>query len=197
MKILMSVLFILVFAGCQQNTDDQPKTVQKQTESIDYLSLGQQHAQQAQSILGSNLKQAMEEKGPLGALSFCHEEAIPLTHSVVVGDLLDMQRVSDKNRNPDNVPNAAELSYINQAKQQLSSGQVPEGMVSEVDNQMVAYYPIVTQPGCLKCHGSPEKDIAPETMNALSELYPNDKAIGFDVNELRGIWVVTMAKQSN
>lgn len=207
MKILAPVFFMFILAGCQPNSAEQENrqqpqaenknTQQAEVENIDYLTLGQQHAQKAQSVLGGNLKQAMQEQGPIGALNFCHEQAIPLTDSVVAGDLVDLKRVSDKNRNPDNVANAAQLAYIDQAKQQLANGQMPEGKVGELNNQMVAYYPIVTQAGCLKCHGLPETDIAPETMAALNQLYPEDKATGFDVDQLRGIWVVTMAKQGN
>lgn len=206
MKTIVSVLFMFVLVACQPNASEQENVQQpqiknekaqsSQADSIDYLLLGQQHAQKAQNILGSNLKKTMQEQGPIGALNFCHEQAIPLTDSTVAGNLLDLKRVSDKNRNPNNTPNASQLAYISEAKQQLAAGQSPKGMVSEVGGEMVAYYPIVTQPGCLNCHGSPETDIAPDTLAVLNKLYPNDQATGFDVDQLRGIWVVTMAKQA-
>jgi nitrate reductase cytochrome c-type subunit len=197
MKNLVLLMITLLLVACQSQTVQPENELHAQANDVDYLQLGQQHAQQAQLKLGSNLKKAMQESGPVGALSFCHEQAIPLTDSVVAGDLLRLKRVSDKNRNPGNVPNADELAYIKQAKSQLASGETPDGMVHEVSNQMVAYYPIVTQPGCLQCHGSPESDIVPETLQAINKYYPKDKATGFDVNQLRGIWVVTMAKQNN
>ncbi len=195
MKKLALVATILFLVACQSQTKEQSTETDTQADTIDYLSLGQQHAQKAQQKLGGNLKKAMQKSGPVGALHFCHEQAIPLTQSVVAGDLLDIKRVSDKNRNPDNVPNANELNYINQAKAQLAAGEQASGEVLEEEDKMVAYYPIVTQPLCLQCHGSAQTDIAPETLQAIQKLYPNDKATGFDVNQLRGIWVVTMAKK--
>ncbi|GAA4819165.1 cytochrome c [Marinicella pacifica] len=194
MKQLMLIATILFLVACQPQTKQQSSETVTEAAEIDYLSLGQQHAQKAQQKLGGNLKKAMQASGPVGALHFCHEQAIPLTQSVVAGDLLDLKRVSDKNRNPDNVPNADELNYIKQAKARLAAGEKPSGEVREANGRMVGYYPIVSQPGCLQCHGSTKTDIAPETLQAIKERYPNDKATGFDVNQLRGIWVVTMSK---
>lgn len=42
---------------------------------------------------------------------------------------------------------------------------------------------------CLQCHGS-EKDIKPETLAKIKSLYPNDKAIGYQENEMRGLMVI-------
>ncbi len=197
MKQIIIIATILALMACQPQTTEKPTELVSETAAIDYLKLGQQFAQTAQKKLGGNLKKAMQESGPVGALHFCHEQAIPLTKSVVAGDLLDLRRVSDKNRNPDNVPNADQLAYIKQAKAQLAAGQTPTGKLSEVSEQVVAYYPIISQPGCLQCHGSPQTDIAPATLQAIQERYPDDKATGFDVNQLRGIWVVTMAQHSS
>ncbi len=194
MKQLMLIATILFLVACQPQTKEQSSETVTEAANIDYLSLGQQHAQKAQQKLGANLKKAMQESGPVGALHFCHEQAIPLTQSVVAGDLLDIKRVSDKNRNPDNVPNAQQLDYINEAKAQLATGKKPSGEIRETGGQMVGYYPIISQPVCLQCHGSPQIDIAPDTFKAIQKLYPNDKATGFDVNQLRGIWVVTMSQ---
>ena len=48
---------------------------------------------------------------------------------------------------------------------------------------------------CLQCHGKPDKDILPNTLTKIGSLYPEDKAIGYGVDELRGIWVVEMDKK--
>jgi hypothetical protein len=47
---------------------------------------------------------------------------------------------------------------------------------------------IPTAEVCLVCHG---ENIAPNIQAKLAELYPNDKAIGFNVGELRGAFSVT------
>ena len=48
------------------------------------------------------------------------------------------------------------------------------------------------QPLCLKCHGQPEREIAPSTMEVLRRLYPEDRATGFRLGELRGMWRVDL-----
>ena len=53
----------------------------------------------------------------------------------------------------------------------------------------VFYAPITTNSMCLQCHGS-EKDIKPATLAKIKSLYPNDKAIGYQENEMRGLMVI-------
>ena len=43
---------------------------------------------------------------------------------------------------------------------------------------------------CLKCHGEPGKDIAPEHAALIDELYTEDQAKGFRLGQLRGAWRV-------
>ena len=50
-------------------------------------------------------------------------------------------------------------------------------------------------PPCLQCHGTPNQDIAPETLAAIQKLYPDDKATGFKLGDLRGLWRVTFLNQ--
>jgi hypothetical protein len=49
---------------------------------------------------------------------------------------------------------------------------------------------------CLSCHGSVKQNISAETLKVINENYPDDKAIGYGLNELRGLFVVEMEKQS-
>jgi hypothetical protein len=44
----------------------------------------------------------------------------------------------------------------------------------------------------MQCHGSENDQITQETLAKINELYSNDKATGYNVGELRGIWVVEM-----
>ena len=41
------------------------------------------------------------------------------------------------------------------------------------------------QPLCLTCHGS---ELAPGVAEQISELYPEDHAIGFEAGDLRGVF---------
>jgi len=59
---------------------------------------------------------------------------------------------------------------------------------------VIGYYPIVTNKMCMQCHGNPEMDIDTKTFEIIKKRYPDDKAIGYTINELRGIWVIEMEK---
>lgn len=48
---------------------------------------------------------------------------------------------------------------------------------------------------CLQCHGKPAEQINPATLKKLSELYPADKAVGYDIDQVRGIWSIQFKKK--
>ena len=50
--------------------------------------------------------------------------------------------------------------------------------------------PIITQPLCLRCHGD---SIDEATRAAIAERYPDDEAVGFERDELRGLFWVELA----
>jgi hypothetical protein len=144
------------------------------------------------AVLGKNLLSAIKTKGTAEALSFCNERAVVLTDSMSLEHNTRVKRVSDKNRNAINAANEMELAYIKHAHDVLASGGNIEPHVQELEGKMIVYYPILTNAMCLQCHGKPEEDIKPSTLSKLHMLYPQDKGVGYEENELRGIWVVEM-----
>ena len=61
---------------------------------------------------------------------------------------------------------------------------------------MIGYYPIITNELCMQCHGQTGQQISPGTLAKITALYPNDKAVNYKVNQLRGIWVVEMKRDT-
>jgi hypothetical protein len=161
---------------------------------LSYEELGKKYAMRTKSVLGKNLLSAIKSRGTEHALSFCNTAAYPLTDSMARVLDVEIKRVSDKPRNPENAANKDQLAYIRNAKEQLKAGQDISPRMQEVNDKMVGYYPIMTNQMCLQCHGEPEKDIKTATLTKVNELYPDDKAINYGPNELRGIWVVQMEK---
>lgn len=164
------------------------------TKQKSFLEQGQQYAMATKAVLGKNLLGAINKKGSTGAVEFCNTRAIPLTDSMQQVQNVQIKRVSDQNRNPNNRANADEMAYIKAAKIALQNGETIKGKVAERNGQMIGYYPILTNDMCLQCHGDPANDIRPETLNKIQTLYPKDQATGYKTNELRGIWVVEMPK---
>lgn len=131
--------------------------------------------------------QAVQKDGTLGALCFCNEKAYPLTDSMAVVHNVNIKRVSDKPRNQDNQTNLEELEYIETFKLIIANQESPNPIVKDSDTKVQVYYPIITNAMCLQCHGQPNKSIEPSTLTKLTILYSKDKAIGYNINEVRGI----------
>lgn len=195
-KTILSTLILsfIILLSCNSPNKEQEKQADKLNDK-QLLEQGQSFAMQTQKVLGKNLMNAISTKGTEHALSFCSHEAYPLTDSMAVALNAQIKRVSDKNRNPDNVANQEELDYINKSKELLSKGEKIKPMLTEVDEKLIAYYPIMTNAMCLQCHGTPETEVMPNTIAKIDSLYPDDKAMDYKIDELRGIWVIEMDKQ--
>ena len=57
----------------------------------------------------------------------------------------------------------------------------------EIDGKKAMRYmkALPTQELCLSCHGK-ENKVSPEVQAKLKELYPDDKATGYDSGQIRG-----------
>ncbi|CAM1370796.1 Cytochrome c family protein [Tenacibaculum litoreum] len=153
--------------------------------------IGLEYAMKTKKTLGKNLMGAIQKKGTLHALQFCNEKAYKLTDSMATKFNASIKRVSDKPRNPNNTANTEELNIIEGYKRIVSNKEEIKPVTKQADNKTKFYYPIITNSMCLQCHGTPNSQIKPETLKELTLLYPTDKAQGYDVNQVRGIWSIT------
>jgi len=183
-------------ASCKGEGDTTGETTQPVAERTpeDYLEQGKQFALETKAVLGKNLVQAIQTQGAAGAVAFCSERAYPLTDSMAVALGASLKRVSDRNRNPQNAANAAELAYIQECRSLQEQGMPLKPRLTESGDRVTAYYPILAEAMCLQCHGTPESQVLPETLAAIRQKYPDDKATGFAEGDLRGIWVVEMQR---
>lgn len=169
--------------GKKLDVVEKPKTLDE---------IGLEYALTTKAVLGKNLMGAIQSKGTMHAMKFCKVQAIPLTDSMSTHYHAKIKRVSDKNRNPNNKANAEEHQYIEQFKADLVNKRESKPVVIENGNQVQFYYPIPTNTMCLQCHG---KQIKPEVSKQILKLYPNDLAVGYNENEVRGIWSITFEKK--
>lgn len=141
--------------------------------------------------LGGELKKHMSESGPIGALEFCSNNALALTRDVSISTGTDIKRVSLNNRNPVNRPTPEEKAVLEKWEQMATRfGRVPPFEVIRLSNGKKAYLkPIMIQnEACLKCHGN----VTPEVESAIKRLYPEDRATGYKMGDLRGMISVTL-----
>jgi nitrate reductase cytochrome c-type subunit len=153
--------------------------------------IGLRYALQTKQELGKNLMGTIQKKGTLEAVSFCNKKAYPITDSMAVVQNARIRRVSDKPRNPANQASQKELSIITHFKKVIASDEDYEPVTEIVDDKVNFYYPITTNSMCLQCHGTPTIDIEPAVLSSIKNLYPTDKAVGYNVNEVRGIWSIS------
>ena len=163
-------------------------------EDLSYGERGLKYALTTKAVLGKNLMGTIQKKGVLEALTFCNERAYPLTDSMSVVHNAVIRRVSDKPRNPKNKANSEELDYINTFKKVIANNEEASPIVKEMDHKVKVYYPITTNTMCLQCHGKPNETLNETTLTRIKSLYPMDKAIGYNINEVRGIWSITYDK---
>lgn len=152
--------------------------------------IGLDYALSTKATLGKNLLKAINEKGTVGALQFCNIKAMKLTDSMSVMHNAVIKRVSDKPRNPKNDANQDEIGYIEYFKKVVAAGGEIQPILKPKNGEVNFYYPITTNTMCLQCHGKPYEQVKKETLTMLKNLYPADKALDYDVNEVRGIWAI-------
>jgi cytochrome c551/c552 len=172
----------------------QNKQTSVNDQDLTYEERGLKYALGTKAVLGKNLMGTIQKEGTLAAVEFCNIKAYPLTDSMSVAYNANIKRVSDKPRNPENQANSVELEHINSFKKVIASNQEPQAILEETDTQVMFYYPITTNSICLQCHGKPNKELDMEAYKTIKALYPKDMAIGYDVNEVRGIWKVQFNK---
>jgi len=150
--------------------------------------------QELAGALQSELKGAIQSGGPVSAIAVCNTKALPITQKVSAEHGLNVGRVSLKNRNPANQPNAWQAAVLEGFERQKAAGKEVGGLVwSEsvaVDGGREFRFmkAIPTGDVCLLCHGT---QLAPGVSEVLAELYPADKATGFAMGDIRGAFVVT------
>jgi hypothetical protein len=123
--------------------------------------------------LSGALGEAIAKGGPASALSVCSEKAPQIA--------------------ADDAKTAVLATFAEaMAKQEAPKPQV----ITNADGTRSFLSPVVLgNPLCLQCNGTPNQDIAPVTLAEIQKLYPDDKATGFKIGDLRGLWRVTFLTQ--
>ena len=147
-------------------------------------------ARSTKGTLGKQLMTALAKGGPEFAVPFCNERAIPLTDSASRALNARIRRVSDRPRNPANRAEGRALQYLQAGHAALKSGETVAPTGFQVDDIYTAFVPILTNEMCLQCHGTSGIDMLYATQERIRDSYPEDQAIGYAANELRGMWVV-------
>jgi cytochrome c len=142
--------------------------------------------------LGGELKTQLQTSGAMGALHFCSQNALILTENVAKESKTSIKRLTTLPRNPVNKASFEEASLLSEWDKLVKSGQpLPTHKLVTTNNTVVYYKPIlINNEACLKCHGNVEGDLA----KAIKAAYPEDKATGYKMGDLRGMIAVTIER---
>ncbi len=192
----MSNLLLLILAGCSSSPEVVPEpepVVEEAPEpAVDVAAL--RKSRNAMKTLGKTLKgellAAMKEDGPVAALEMCSGRARELTDSVAKTAGVSAGRSSLRLRNPENVGPDWVQSWLSAQGERPFDGVDPQVSTATVEGVEVVRVvaPIQVEAPCLVCHG-PDESRPPELSAAIAERYPEDKATGYALGDLRGaIW---------
>jgi hypothetical protein len=175
MKKIIALASILcaVFAGAEEID------IQKQKAAAGELK----------KTLMTQLKAKISES-PAAAVDFCAKNALDITKQVSEKTGMNIKRVSLKNRNPKNTPDAMDKKVLAAFEEALKKDKKLPEFATVTDDGKVKYYePMVIGEMCVVCHG--KKDvISKQTQEKIKKLYPADLAKGYEIGELRGVIVV-------
>ena len=183
-KLLLCVCLVMpaliAHAGQTSNTDAEAN-----------LAAAKMSIQAFAASLQTELKTAMQAGGPVAGVAVCNTKAMEITGQAANAGM-ELSRVSLRNRNPGNAPNAWQTAVLEDFEgQKLAGRDVTELAWSETvdidgSSEFRFMKAIPTGEVCLKCHGT---TLAPGVAAVLSELYPQDKATGYKQGDIRGAFV--------
>lgn len=142
-------------------------------------------AQRLGGALKTRLLAEMAE-GPVSAARFCADNAQAMTGGVAEDTGVRVGRSSSRLRNPANAGPQWVRAWLQAQEGRDPASIAPATAVEDGVARFVA--PIRVAGPCLVCHGAPDS-FDPALRSELAERYPDDRATGYALGDLRGaLW---------
>ena len=136
--------------------------------------------------LKPQLKQALESGGPVNAIEVCSKKAPEIAQQLSSETGWSVKRVSLKPRNSKSaIPDAWEEKVLKEFDERQAKGESADTIAKGeiVDGRFRFMKAQGVEAVCLNCHAA---DIKPEVADALKKHYPDDKARGYSLGQIRG-----------
>jgi hypothetical protein len=148
-----------------------------------------------QQALGAKLQSALASGGPMKAIEVCREQAPAIAARASAESGAAVGRTALRLRNPASRPDAAATAVLEDFRDRVAAGaQMPvEHFEAHADGSARYLSAIVLQPPCATCHGTV---LAAGVAEAIAAHYPDDRATGFRVGELRGAFIIDWPAQA-
>lgn len=160
-------------------------------QDTDWMPEARKAALQVPPKLVAKLTQAIDQSGHDSAITQCRDEAPKMAKAASEQSGWQIRRVSLRQRNPKAVPDAWERAVLEDFDRRAAAGESPATLekaewVQEGDQKVQRYMrALPVQNLCLGCHGEPA-NLNAAAVARLKELYPDDRAVGYKVGDLRG-----------
>lgn len=198
MKVFASIVLFALLTACGTGSIQSESKDANNKLSDSMLTAYQSQAKEIISAsfgaLSKQLMDAISKGGTSYAVAFCNLEALNITDSLSEAYHAEIKRIALKNRNPVNNPDESEELLLRLMEDRIRKGLNPGDTIVVSNNYVTYYAPILTAAACLQCHGKTDEQIQPETLQIIQEKYPDDKAVGFQLNDLRGMWRIRINK---
>lgn len=183
LRLIAGILpVMLLLASCNPSPNNYAEDLRK----------GKEVASESFMSLSSAVKSAMQRGGVQEAVSYCNVASSPLIDSLSTAYNAAIRRTSFHFRNPSNKPSEAEESILVHFQKITRAGEKPNDTIIYAGGGGYTYYaPIVIEnPLCLVCHGQPGSTMPAENADFITSIYPEDRATGFEMGDLRGMWSI-------
>ncbi len=193
-RLGVAVLAAGAVAGCSGGGDERGSGADAAPASVDEARLAEEASTTVQALAGplkQQLQAALAAGGPASAIQVCQQVAPALAHSVSQERGMQIRRVSLRYRNPQmGVPSDWQAAVLEDFDARRAAGEDPATLTWSAieDGEYRFMQAIPTAPPCLACHGS---ELSAEVKAAIEERYPDDRATGYAVGDVRGAFVVT------
>ncbi|MCC5916061.1 MAG: DUF3365 domain-containing protein [Cryomorphaceae bacterium] len=199
---IIACLIFIAFIACQPNDKPEKESVDRKKEEAKTIDVsrysgninidGKMVVKEVSEALMGALSDAIAKHGTAGAVEFCNGAAFPILDSLAEFYGVGLKRTSKRYRNYDNRPDTLDKAILDNLAALGDQGVEPSPVSMKFSNGDGIYYaPIMTKPLCLQCHGLKSRgDIADDVWRKIRELYPEDVAYDYNLNELRGVWGV-------
>lgn len=208
-KIIYISIFLSVIFACNSNEKISKDVFEEVNKSMEVKKLseveileeamawGEEISTEAQNQLISTLQKGIADKGVPEAIEFCNVEALPILQDVSTKHNVTIKRASIAYRNPADKPSEYEAAILDAYAYNAENDIKNEPNIQKLENGEVLLYTKAIQiPNslCLNCHGKVGIDISEETLGKIESLYPDDKAKGHKIGDLRGMWSIKIPK---
>lgn len=186
--------WLLSSCGPGRPRDDAGLVVLEEEPPAEALTTAQETADALGKEVVAALFRELEGGNPIEAIEVCAVVAQEMVASYA-SEGIAVRRVSRRFRNPADEPDAYERDKLAELQELHERSNLPaetaEVVIENGAKRLRYLKPIVVKQPCLMCHG-PVGQIDDAVLDAIHSRYPGDRAIGYEVDDLRGAISVTI-----